>query len=258
MQREYIKDGEFSAITINEIERDDYDLDGFKATTENYLDGYRINLAAEGYYYKAHYRIPIREFSEIVNEGQHTIVKFDELVTVRHEQSLSLFEGTTDKNYYFQKGDEIIIYDKNKHIGVITNVYGDDFRNIEFIIYKENIVIDDTNKLDFNFFKPNVLKPSTAYDFDDGSGVYRWRDIESFEYLRADSELYDSVFTNGAHYIHKNINFFLRRQDPYGLYGLNPVNNEAFDYRYQSLEQPGKEKDITPAQHFTEGDIQLC
>lgn len=258
MQREYVTDGEFSAITINEIERDDYDLKGFKVTTENYLDNYRINLAAEGYYYKAHYRIPIREFSEIVNEGQHTIVKFDELITVRHEQSLSIFEGTTDKNYYFQKGDEIIIYGKNKYIGVITNVYGDDFRNIKFIIYKENIVIDDTNKLDFNFFKPNVLKPSTAYDFDDGSGVYRWRNIESFEYLRTDSELYDGIFTNGAHYIHKNINFFLRRQDPYGLYGLNPVNNEAFDYRYQSLEQPGKEEDITPAQHFTEGDIQLC
>ena len=100
--------------------------------------------------------------------------------------------------------------------------------------------------------------PPTAYDFNDGSGLYRWRDIESFEHIRQDSELYDSVFTNGAHYIHKNINFYLKRQDPYGYYGLNMAYNEELPYEGQILEQTGNEKDITPAQHFTEGDIQLC
>jgi hypothetical protein len=38
-------------------------------------------------------------------------------------------------------------------------------------------------------------------------------------------------FTNGAHYIHNTINFYLRRQDPFGEYGLqycdadNPMTN---------------------------------
>ena len=67
-----------------------------------------------------------------------------------------------------------------------------------------------------------------------------------------------SIVLNNAYYIHKNINFFLRRQDPYSLYGLNPNNNDEFPYEYQLLEEPGKERDITPAQRFTEGDIQIC
>ena len=111
---------------------------------------------------------------------------------------------------------------------------------------------------DFKFFKPNSEMPSTAYDFNDGSGVYKWRDIESFEFVNNNSEVFNDVFTNGAHYIHQNINFFLRRQDPYGLYGLNPRGNDNFPYEYQLLEQTGNEKDVTPAEHFTDGDTQLC
>ena len=255
MQREYTKDGEFSAMTINEIVTDDYDGE-FSVSSENYLDDFYINLAPEGYYYKAHYKIPIREFSETVNEGQHIIVKFN---TIECDESGTNISGTTDKNYYFQKGDDVIIYDKNKkkYVCTITNVSGTNFTEIEFIS-NDKIGIDNDNKSEYNIFKPNPIKPSTAYDFDDGSGMYRWREIESFEFLRTNSELYDSVFTNGAHYIHKDINFFLRRQDPYGIYGLNPLYNEQLPYEYQLLEQPGKEKDITPAEHFTEGDIQLC
>ena len=257
MQREYTNDGEFSGMTVNEILTDDYD-DKFEISRDNYLGNdtdYYVNLAAEGYYYKTHYRILLREFSDIVNEGQHIVVKFKTIETPNEGTII----GTTDKNYYFQKGDDIIVYNKNKkkYVCTVTNVSGNDFRDIEFKV-DGDLDISDNNKSDYNIFKPNPIKPSTAYDFDDGSGVYKWRDIESFENLRTDSELYDSVFTNGAHYIHKNINFFLRRQDPYGVYGLNPVNNESFPYEYQLLEQPGKEEDITPAQHFIEGDIQIC
>lgn len=259
MQREYTKDGEFSGITINEILTDDYDGE-FSVSIENYIDDYYINLAPEGYYYKAHHRISIREFSETVNEGQHTIIKFDTISTLSSDEQTSVLSGTTDKNYYFQKGDNIVIYDKikNKYVCTIMEVSGDDFRNIQFGIKGVLLRINDGNKSYFNIYKPNILKPSTAYDFDDGSGIYRWRNIESFEFLRTDSELYDGVFTNGAHYIHKNINFFLRRQDPYSLYGLNPNNNDEFPYEYQLLEESGKERDITPAQRFTEGDIQIC
>jgi hypothetical protein len=36
-----------------------------------------------------------------------------------------------------------------------------------------------------------------------------------------DDELYDTSFANGRFYIEKNINFFLKRQDPIGKYGLS-------------------------------------
>ena len=121
----------------------------------------------------------------------------------------------------FSRGDVVdYIYDKNnnRYIVTILNVEGVNFTQITFESLFE---INRNNWKDFKFFKPNSEMPSTAYDFNDGSGVYKWRDIESFEFVNNNSE----VFTNGAHYIHQNINFFLRRQDPYGLYGLNNTNN---------------------------------
>lgn len=248
---------EFADMFHDEIIKDDYDGD-FTVETSNVLDDYFMNLAAEGYYYKAHYKIPIREFSDVVNEGQHRFIKFDE---INSNLSLHRGSGITDKNYYFQSGDTFYVYytgeygKKEKKVATVTDVSGDDFRNISFSIF---LTINDSNKDNFIFLKPNSLMPPTAYDFDDGSGIYRWKDIESFEFITQDSELYDSVFTNGAHYLHKNINFFLRRQDPYGIYGLNPVYNDSFPYEYQILEQAGNEKDVTPAEHFIEGDIRLC
>lgn len=256
MQREDVS-GEFSAITINEIISDDYD-GAFKVSNDPYITGEWVNIAPEGYYYKPHYQIKIREFSDVVNEGQHTIVNFTSINSEIINET-TVVTATTDKNYYFQKSNFIYIYDtdRKRHIGQIDSVTGSDFTNIVFKM-NEILYIDDNNKSLFKFFKPNSEMPPTAYDFNDGSGIYRWRDIESFEYIRQDSELYDSVFTNGAHYIHKNINFYLKRQDPYGYYGLNMAYNEELPYEGQILEQTGNEKDITPAQHFTEGDIQLC
>jgi hypothetical protein len=47
-----------------------------------------------------------------------------------------------------------------------------------------------------------------------------WRKFLNPSLLPTDSELYDMPFANGRHYIEKNINFFLRRQDPEGEFGL--------------------------------------
>lgn len=265
MQREYffVKnsfrgeefDNEFKNIKVDDILSDDFDGEFLTGTT-NLIEDYYLNIAPEGYYYNAHYRIPIRQFSEIVNEGQHTIVKVDNVTTCEFLGKYTI-KIRTDKNYYFQISDKLYIYDKNnnRYIVTIVNVEGVNFTQITFESLFE---INGNNLKDFKFFKPNSEMPSTAYDFNDGSGVYKWRDIESFEFVNNNSEVFNDVFTNGAHYIHKNINFFLRRQDPYGLYGLNPRGNDNFPYEYQLLEQIGNEKDVTPAEHFTDGDTQLC
>ena len=247
--------GEYDKIMVDEILSDDYD-GTFKISTKSLLkEGLPANLAPEGYYYQAHYAIPIKEFSETVNEGQHTIVKFTDINT-----SNNIATATTDKNYFFNVSDEIYIYDKSgkKYVGVITEVSGSDFTNIKFTT--DGLDIDSSNVADYNFFKPNKLKPTTAYDFDDGSGIYKWREFNSCENVSRDSELYDMVFTNGAHYIHKNINFFLKRQDPYGLFGLNYYGNEELqdtDENYLLLEQGGLEKDVTQGDYL-DTDITLC
>ena len=53
----------------------------------------------------------------------------------------------------------------------------------------------------------------------DGSGKYIWREIVKDTELTQDSDIYDRMYANGSVYINTNINFYLRRQDPYGIYG---------------------------------------
>jgi hypothetical protein len=56
---------------------------------------------------------------------------------------------------------------------------------------------------------------------------FAWRKLIMQSELKPQSELYETTFSNGRLYLEKNINFFLRRQDPIGEYGLsNPIYKE--------------------------------
>jgi hypothetical protein len=48
-----------------------------------------------------------------------------------------------------------------------------------------------------------------------------WRNIIKPSEVIRGGETYNRPFANGNFYIEKNINFFLRRQDPVGKYGLS-------------------------------------
>ena len=84
------------------------------------------------------------------------------------------------------------------------------------------IVIDKPIKIsDYKFFKVNPVKPDNAYTISDGSGTYVWRVFKGFADIDSDSELHNRPFTNGTHYLHKDINLYLKRQDPSGIYGFS-------------------------------------
>ena len=259
---------EFGSIVYNEIIRDDYDKDGFKLSSDKFggtEPEYLDNIAPEGYYYNPHYGIKLREFDDTVYEGYHTKVIFDKIndVTVRYDQvPITTVNGITDRNYYFEVGGNITLYDKESGLtfnGVITSVSGeeDEYRTIEFEITGYNIVVRVMNDY-YTFFKPNILKPVNAYELKDGSGKYVWRVLKSCRDISSDSELYDSVFTNGCHYFHKNINFFLRRQDPYGYFWLNSIQNPNIPKEYGILDILGNGKDMTNVNYFKEGETNLC
>ena len=50
---------------------------------------------------------------------------------------------------------------------------------------------------------------------------FTWRRFIPQSELSTNDALYNTTFSNGRLYIEKNINFFLRRQDPFGIYGLS-------------------------------------
>ena len=87
-------------------------------------------------------------------------------------------------------------------------------------------------------------------------GIYLWRD----ENLETDgdpnSEVGQYSFANGAHYINKNITFFLRRQDPTGYYQLSNIANPH--PLLQNLAVQGYENDYSPIEIIEETIEGIC
>ena len=254
-QREYCNDNEFYDIDYDDIIFDDFDIpqeqEGYQKFTARRVGYCRVNntttgnefpgnLAAEGYYYQAHHKIKLREYSSETSWGSNQRVSFT-LSEPNNEGNVYYIE--TAKNYYFNVKDPVILYNKNtmKRLGgEIVSVEGKNYTEIGI---KAELEEGKTLK-DYLLFKVNPIRPSTAYDLDDGTGRYVWRDFLPAEEMTLDDELYDVPFVNGAHYIHKNINFYVRRQDPYGLYGLSFGLASPTPLPLLNLIVPGNEKDV--------------
>ena len=221
---------EFKDFVFHEIGKDLYDGDETTAdvfSAAQYFDINKVNLLPEGYYYKPHYLVKVRDFSEDVSEGYHIPITYTAMTSFGN-----VLEIQIDKNYYFQAGFTKIYLYKNtngkyyelKATGVCSYYSMED--KIAEISFENEVSLNGDCKL----FKHNTEMPDYAYDLQDGSGKYIWREVMSFMDVPADNELYDTQFTNGAHYHHKNIQFYLKRQDPDGRYGIGqePVKLSAF------------------------------
>jgi hypothetical protein len=74
---------------------------------------------------------------------------------------------------------------------------------------------------DYKLFKiDNLDIPSYARVLKDGTCRFIWRDILNNGFNKSDDTLEEYPFTNGAFYVNKRIDLFLRRQDPHNEYGL--------------------------------------
>lgn len=215
-QRETLSD-EYSSFDIDNIETDDYDLGegvSFKIKDSAYLKGYRVNLQPEGYYYKPLYSLKLKEFSDSVQQGYDTRIAF----TAKSNGADKTQEIELAKDYGFILMEKVSIYDKatnEKLIGMVTKKDG----------LKIRITADFSKPIsEYKIFKTSYDKPLYAYNIDDGTGRYLYRDFMNDDNIPSDSDLYNSVFANGTHYLHKSLNFYLRRQDPLGEYGLMTEN----------------------------------
>ena len=87
---------------------------------------------------------------------------------------------------------------------------------------------DEINSIDqVSLIKRSANTPEYAKIVKDGSCAYYWRNILSNGIEQNDSNIFP--FTNGAFYVNRQINFFLRRQDPYKE-NLGTVTTAQFDY----------------------------
>jgi hypothetical protein len=242
----------------DEIKYDDYDfLDGgmkianFKIEVrqgmdENNNENKWNSFYPEGYFYKPHHKLKLKEMSNMISydfDMQMAIVKNGDGSKIQKNQDGLRYEIILSGSYSLLTNDKIIILYKNKQYieGVINEVVGNK------IIFSSSENIKDLNP--WRVFLKNKNIPSYAYYSADGSGKRTWRNILLESEIDQDSDIYDRPFANGAIYLHGDVNFFVRRQDPDGRYGLQYTYERVGDYANFTIS--GNKKDMPDVDYKT-------
>lgn len=219
----------------------------------------RTTYRPEGYHYKAHYPIKVREFGSM-RQGSHKDITIS---SCRPRQAGGMFiEVVSTLRSGANSGNIVYLCDDMKQEmipltinSVLSNVRflvnpmkpnDDNYKNIfeicNGLLYSERTIeefmekwVDEDGNEHFaeehekgttikDYSMPKyVLRlknydiPSYAYKV--ATNVYLWRDVLNVG-NKDTVELTEYPFANGHFYINKDINFFLKRQDPFGYNGL--------------------------------------
>ena len=198
----------------------------------------------EGYYYQPHYRIPIKTVSRELKTDKSIEYEITEVVNPAAEtvNERTLFEIKTKLDNSFRKNEKLVLYKRSINKYYFVTVYDlIDFNRFTCVIADEegNHVdsidgfFDIKNINDYILLKKNDDTPDYARLINDGSCRYCWRNILS-NGIESNENVYP--FANGAFYINRKINFFLRRQDPkktnLGFVGEKDYVPDGEDIRY--------------------------
>ena len=224
-QREH--ETQFNTFTYNDIETDDYDKDGFKVISTDDVGSYTAGHTTlsslrrpEGYYYKCHYRIPVKEVGRLQQASHFNI-------NVKRAEPIQLngifIQVKTKLPHHLNVGDEIMVWQNDtllftKRVTYVTDKITfafekptiDEFGTwVDFaiVINNGNIVLRRTN---------DVIPSYATYV---GENTYLWRELLNIGNKDV-VDLPEYPYTNNAFYIHQDINFYLHRQDPHGENGL--------------------------------------
>lgn len=257
VQRELPDNDMFHIFEYQEIKYDDYDhTDTGKGMTTQKIRindftkcgnvDLRVWQRPEGYFYQAHYPITLKEFGSL-NQNAHSDLKVREAKPV--QKNGIFIEVTTTLNYGVVAGDIIYVCidDENNYrndkwfeftvayIGGKNKFYMQPY-NMSWQEMKNKI--KSSVGVDYNWITLSkvLVAPSANEDYTQlklrrknnnipdyatriDHNKFLWRDLYRPGELM-DSNLTQYPFANNAFYINKEINFFLKRQDPYGYSGL--------------------------------------
>ena len=204
----------------------------------------------EGYYYQPHYRIPMYEYGSII-QGSHFDIPVNKAQPVqrdglyiaitskvKHEcgqgSIIYICDDITDTVYKSK-----VVYVKSKLTFYIKTVEGFNWVDMCQMINEGKLQIRRNNR-DIPFYAVKADK-----------NTYIWREIMKPGNDKT-QELEEYIFSNKSFYVSKNINFYLRRQDPNGLYGLQT------DDKYVAPDLGGTKLDTSAADTYVEEDEAEC
>ena len=256
----------FSSFKYDEITQDDNTMLPSKLETLRSSDKYSSVMTAsstgypEGYYYQMHYRIPLKDVSDTLSSDQG--IKY-ELYSMSVD--INGIKVRTQEPNGFSLDERLMIYDKDEnniyYMSVaqiltdtifVCNIF-DEFgeKKNEYIA---DIINNDISYLKrFVFLKRHESVPSYAKIIKDGSCRYYWRNIVS-NGIEDNDIVYP--FANGAFYITKTFNFFLRRQDPF-MQNLSYRYGDTYNY-VPGGEPIDKYYDIDDGESYESNEVDDC
>lgn len=227
----------FSDLSFHEIVYDDNDFNpvgatSFSAATKSNIPDFKVstttilsgnaNISPEGYFYRPHYAIKLKEYASKVQAMGDILLQRTSSIT-KNGTGYFEYSFTTEYDYQLRENDVLVLYKNGKYEeGVVSSkTLG---QNVVFTINKTD------NELNYEkVFLKNQLIPEETYYLPNGSGKRLWREVIKESELPQTSDIYNRTFANGSIYINTNINFFLRRQDPDGIYGLRDCSYSNSD-----------------------------
>jgi hypothetical protein len=200
------------------------------------------NKRREGYYYNPHYEIKVKSFDRV----ESVMPDFLSVVNKNYNNGNNSVTFNCLQSHYLTVGDKSMVFDKvnNKYYDCTTiNGDNDNYNTFTCLMYDEqgqqvnpSDVFGERPLNEFKFFKlDNLAVPSYAKVLKDGTCRVIWRNILNNGFGN-DESVEEYPFTNGAFYVNKTINIYVRRQDPYGIWGLYSNEDISGDDVYTDQE----------------------
>lgn len=222
---------DYYTYQYDEITSDDYDKKGFiKETTKLTNDDViKFWIHPEGYYYKAHYRILLKEFGEIHQES-HFDLNIKNVAIRRNDMDNSTYVIIQTKlPHHLAANDKIMLCNDNTDEMVDIRVKSVINSNT-FTFASINDELDARTVCDIlngKYDKDNITYSLKRYNSNipfyaekvDNTNRYLWRNVNNVG-NKDNTVLPEYRFANGYFYIDQDINFFLKRQDPFNEFGL--------------------------------------
>lgn len=213
----------------------------------------KLDPLLEGYYYKPHYRIQLKNYSSIISTGELPLIEncVDFVSGITTQNIVKKLNVSTDNEIKYlifkvksmtglnsQDIIRITKNDDNSYVNIPINIYS----------YPEQLIIIPYNKSFFGTLSTltiydytirrysNELIPKYCQDRYDGNCI--WREILREGVFDEESiKKTESIYTNGRIYLTDSFNFYLKRQDPFGYYKLRRDNFPGDLYGNRDIEK---------------------
>lgn len=226
----------FSSVKYHNILRDDTTPNYNFTVTEGVFDN-NVTGKKDGCTYISSYEIPIRTFSDELSKFSPESYLIDSL-TVDKDRT---YTATTNASNYLNCDTQLNFYEKASGATYrcdIVNILAPNV--LSFNLYDENgklVLVDIEDTANYILYRRPVGIPTYAKMIGNGIGEYRWRNVVQNGFENVEGIIEEYPFTNNCLYVNKLINIFVRRQDPFGEFGITKLTGfQTIDGKQSPIE----------------------